>query len=221
SRVFTFRRQQIHLQEALVREPLDFDQVRNQDRTLDFGKVQPLALPNGMISVAMISIFHSIASRYPNGSGRDTRRCGHPRLWSGLDWVEVQIPDSLASYEFLCADRALAFYWTSTLAPASSNFFLIAAASSLFTPSLIGLGAPSTRSLASFRPKLVTSRTALMTLILLAPTSVRTTENSVFSSAGAAPGAAPPPAMTTGAAAADTPKVSSIFLTKSAASSSV
>src|SRR5207302_1393383 len=120
----------------------------------------------------------------------------------GLDWVQVQIPDSLASYECLCADRALAFYLTSTLAPASSNFFLIAAASSLFTPSLIGLGAPSTRSLASFRPKLVTSRTALMTLILLAPTSVRTTENSVFSSAGAAPGAAPPPAMTTGAAAA-------------------
>src|SRR5437016_2924230 len=112
-------------------------------------------------------------------------------------------------------------YLTSTLAPASSNFFLIAAASSLFTPSLIGLGAPSTRSLASFRPKLVTSRTALMTLILLAPTSVRTTENSVCSSAGMAPGG-PPPAMTTGAAAAaETPKVSSIFLTKSAASSSV
>src|SRR5690349_20150633 len=98
----------------------------------------------------------------------------------------------------------------------------MAAASSLLTPSLIGLGAPSTRSLASFKPRLVTSRTALMTLILLAPTSVRTTENSVFSSTGAAPGAAPPPATITGAAAAgDTPKASSIFLTKSAASSSV
>src|SRR5690348_4151803 len=98
----------------------------------------------------------------------------------------------------------------------------MAAASSLLTPSLIGLGAPSTRSLASFKPRLVTSRTALMTLILLAPTSVRTTENSVFSSTGAAPGAAPAPATITGAAAAaDTPKASSIFLTKSAASSSV
>src|SRR5580765_6129102 len=113
-------------------------------------------------------------------------------------------------------------YLTSTLAPASSNFFLIAAASSLFTPSLTVLGAPSTRSLDSFKPRLVTSRTALMTLILLPPTSVRTTENSVFSSAGAAPAAAPPPPpATTVAAAAETPKVSSIFFTRSDASSSV
>src|SRR5215469_15809835 len=73
-------------------------------------------------------------------------------------------------------------YFTSTVAPASVNFFLIVSASSLFTPSLIGFGAPSTRSLASFRPRLVTSRTALITLILLAPAPVRTTVNSVFSS---------------------------------------
>src|SRR5215831_685511 len=73
-------------------------------------------------------------------------------------------------------------YLISTLAPASSNFFLMDAASSLFTPSLTVLGAPSTRSLASFKPRLVTSRTALMTLILLPPTSVSTTVNSVFSS---------------------------------------
>src|SRR5215469_7828242 len=115
-------------------------------------------------------------------------------------------------------------YFTSTLAPASSNFFLMVAASSLLTPSFTVLGAPSTRSLASFKPRLVTSRTALMTLILLPPTSVRTTVNSVFSSAGAAaapPPAAPPPAATTVAAAADTPNVSSIFLTRSDASSSV
>src|SRR6266481_1312097 len=81
-------------------------------------------------------------------------------------------------------------YLISTLAPTSSNFFLIEAASSLLTPSLTVFGAPSTRSLASLRPRLVTSRTALMTLILLPPTSVSTTENSVFSSAGAAPPAA-------------------------------
>src|SRR5271166_618552 len=95
------------------------------------------------------------------------------------------------------------------------------AASSLLTPSFTVLGAPSTRSFASFRPRLVTSRTALMTLILLPPTSVRTTVNSVFSSAGAA---APPPAgpaATTVAAAADTPKASSIFFTRSDASSNV
>src|SRR5712664_962676 len=112
-------------------------------------------------------------------------------------------------------------YLISTLAPASSNFFLIAAASSLLTPSLTVFGAPSTKSLASFRPKLVTSRTALMTLILLPPTSVRTTVNSVFSSAGAAAAAPPPPPATTVAAAADTPKASSIFLTRSDASNSV
>src|ERR1700761_1090658 len=86
----------------------------------------------------------------------------------------------------------MANYFTSTLAPASTNFFLIVSASSLLTPSLTGLGAPSTKSLASFRPRLVTSRTTLMTLILLAPAAVRTTENSVFLSArGARPGASP------------------------------
>src|SRR5581483_9878288 len=114
-------------------------------------------------------------------------------------------------------------YLTSTVAPASVNFFLMVSASSLETPSLMLLGAPSTRSLASFKPRLVTSRTALMTLILLAPTSLRTTVNSVFSSAGAAPAAAPapPPATITGAAAAaETPRRSSSFLTSCAASSS-
>src|SRR5919109_1457214 len=98
-------------------------------------------------------------------------------------------------------------YFTSTVAPASANFFLMFSASSFETPSFTVLGAPSTRSLASFRPRLVTSRTALITLILLPPTSLRTTVNSVFSSAGAAP------------AAADTPSRSSSFLTSCAASS--
>src|SRR5205085_2239802 len=101
-------------------------------------------------------------------------------------------------------------YLTSTVAPASVNFFLMVSASSLLTPSLIGLGAPSTRSLASFKPRLVTSRTALITLILFAPAAVRITLNSVFSSAaGAAAAAAPPPAPAAGAAtaaaAAETP----------------
>src|SRR5579864_4074776 len=114
-------------------------------------------------------------------------------------------------------------YFTSTTAPASVNFFLMVSASSLETPSFTVLGAPSTSSLASFKPRLVTSRTALITLILLAPTSFRTTANSVFSSAGAAapPAAAPPPATITGAAAAaDTPSRASSFLTSSAASRS-
>ncbi len=46
ARVFALRRQQIHLQEALIREPLDLDQVRDLDRTLDLRKIQPLALAN-------------------------------------------------------------------------------------------------------------------------------------------------------------------------------
>src|SRR5215467_9578112 len=113
-------------------------------------------------------------------------------------------------------------YFTSTVAPASTNFFWIAAASSLLTPSLIGLGAPSTRSLASFSPKLVTSRTALITLILFAPTAVRMTLNSVFSSTAGAAAAAGPAAIAIGAAAAaDTPNFSSSNFTSWEASSSV
>src|SRR5207237_4270857 len=106
-------------------------------------------------------------------------------------------------------------YFTSTVAPASVNFFLMFSASSFDTPSFTVLGAPSTRSLASFNPRLVTSRTALMTLILFAPTSLSTTANSVFSSTGAAPAAAPPPpaTITGAAAAAETPRRSSNFLT--------
>src|SRR5579859_7920906 len=87
------------------------------------------------------------------------------------------------------------------------------AASSLLTPSFTGFGAPSTRSLASFRPRLVTSRTALMVFTLFSPAAVRMTVNSVFSSTAAA--AAPPApgaAAATVAAAAETPNFSSMSL---------
>src|SRR3954451_23797568 len=90
-----------------------------------------------------------------------------------------------------------------TLAPPSSSFFLMASASSLPMFSLTALGAPSTRSLASLRPRPVISRTVLMTLIFEAPASLRMTENSVFSSPAAAaapPPPPPPPATATGAA---------------------
>src|SRR5260370_8802563 len=90
-------------------------------------------------------------------------------------------------------NSAIYSYLTSTLAPTSTNFFWIAAASSLLTPSLIGLGAPSTKSLASFTPRPVTSRPALITLILFAPPALRVTENSHFSSATAPPPPPPPP----------------------------
>jgi hypothetical protein len=100
-------------------------------------------------------------------------------------------------------------YFSSVTAPASSSFFLIAAASSLPMFSLTGLGAPSTRSFASLRPRPVISRTVLMTLIFDAPASLRMTLNSVFSSAASAaapPPPAPPPAAATATGAAETPQ---------------
>src|SRR6201995_1655985 len=81
-------------------------------------------------------------------------------------------------------------YFSSTFAPASSSCFLILAASSLFTSTFTSFGAPSTRSLASLRPRPVIARTSLITLIFLSPASVKTTVNSVFSAAEAAAGAA-------------------------------
>ena len=71
-----------------------------------------------------------------------------------------------------------------TVAPASSSSFLSFSASSLEMPVLISLGAASTRSLASLRPRAVAARTTLMTLILLAPMASRTTSNSVFGGGG-------------------------------------
>src|ERR1700761_9167332 len=94
-------------------------------------------------------------------------------------------------------------YLSSTVAPASVSFFFISSASALEMPSFTVLGAASTRSFASLRPRPVISRIALMTWILFAPAAARTTSNSVFSSffsAGAAAGPPPPPAMTAGAA---------------------
>src|SRR5579871_166892 len=155
------------------------------------------------------SIYFNLTNRIQNvKSGRDKarRREKHPAnpLKTGL---------MLAQNESVGQSAANA-YFTSTVAPASVNFFLMASASSLLTPSLIALGAPSTRSLASFKPRLVTSRTALMTLILLAPVTVKTTVNSVFSSTTGAGAAAPPPCAATGAAAAaETPSLPSSNLT--------
>src|SRR5688572_27070000 len=100
-------------------------------------------------------------------------------------------------------------------APASSSCFLILSASSFFTPSLTVLGAPSTRSFASFNPRPVTVRTTLMTATLFSPNESITTLNSVFSSAGAAAAAAPPTAATATGAAAETPHFSSSAFTSS------
>ena len=111
-------------------------------------------------------------------------------------------------------------YFKVTLAPSASSLALMSSASSLEAPSLSILGAASTRSLASFSPRPVASRTTLITLTLLGPTSVSSTSNSVFSSAAAAPSPAPAAATTT-PAAADTPNSSSQAFTRSFNSNTV
>src|SRR5205809_5199354 len=118
--------------------------------------------------------------------------------------------------------RNSSYYLISTFAPAASTFFLISSASCLVTPSLIVLGAPSTSAFASARPNPGTAlRTSLITAILLAPISVSTTSNAVFSSAAGAAAPAPPaagPAATATGAAALTPHFSSSCLTNPAIS---
>src|SRR5215510_14625945 len=106
-------------------------------------------------------------------------------------------------------------YLSSTVAPASSSWALIESASSLARPSLTGLGAPSTRSFASLRPRPVTARTTLITWIFWPPASVSTTSNVDCSSAAAAPSppaaGAPAAATATGAAAVTPHSSSSLF----------
>ena len=113
----------------------------------------------------------------------------------------------------LYASCSLRDYFKVTFAPSASSLALMSSAVALSAASLRTLGAPSTRSLASFKPKPVASRTTLITLTLFGPTSVNSTSNSVFSSA-AAPSPAPAAATTT-PAAADTPNSSSQAFTKS------
>ena len=108
-------------------------------------------------------------------------------------------------------------YLSSTLAPAASSLDLSSSASAFGAASLTVFGQLSTRSFASLRPRPVSSLTALITPILDAPASTRTTSNSVFSSAA---GAAAPATTATGAAAV-TPNSSSIADASSASSRTV
>ncbi len=83
------------------------------------------------------------------------------------------------------------YYLTVTEAPAASSLPLASSAASLVTFSSSGLGAPSTRSLASLRPRPETiSRTTLMTPIFFSPAPSRMTSNSDCSSAASAGAAA-------------------------------
>lgn len=69
-------------------------------------------------------------------------------------------------------------YFTVTEAPVASKDSFNALASSSLKPSLTTEGALSTKSLASFKPKPVASRTALITLTLAVPAEVNSTSNS-------------------------------------------
>ena len=139
------------------------------------------------------SIFPFLLSVYRQPSKKGTRS------------VSGRVPSGIVSIKKLD-------YFRVTFAPCSSIFFFISSASALEACSFTTFGAPSTRSFASFRPRPVISRITLMTLILFGPTSVSSTSNSVFSSAGAAPAAGP---ATTTPAAADTPNSSSQAFTRS------
>src|ERR1051325_237748 len=112
--------------------------------------------------------------------------------------------------------RAIPDYFSSTTAPCASSFFLISSASCLETPSFT-VPPASTRSLASFRPRLVIARTSLMTWIFFSPPLFSTTENSLCSSTAGA--AAPPAAPPAGAAATGAVMVTPNFDLKASISS--
>src|SRR5262245_55154265 len=110
-----------------------------------------------------------------------------------------------------------------TDAPAPSSCALAFSAASLLAFSRTGFGAPSTRSLASFRPRLVSARTSLMTWIFLSPAASRMTSNASCSSTCGTSAAGPPgaAAATATGAAAVTPNASSYCFRNSASSISV
>src|SRR5439155_9540641 len=98
--------------------------------------------------------------------------------------------------------RPLQPHLTSTVAPTASSCSFALSACSFATFSRTGFGAPSTRSFASLRPRLVSARTSLMTWIFWSPAAARITSNSVCSSASSPPAAPGAAATIIGAAAA-------------------
>src|SRR3954469_23410814 len=150
------------------------------------------------------------------GTAKNSERtgCGASR---GDRWVVGYRPRVGRAPETSARDASgrVLRYLISTLAPASSSCALIWSASSWATPSLTGLGAPSTRSLASFRPRPVTARTTLIAWIFLSPALISTTSKDDFSSAAAPspppPAGAPAAATAIGAAAVTPHSSSSLF----------
>src|SRR4029453_4924121 len=155
-------RRGVLLQKVLVGPLLYLDQIRDLDDRRDLSEILATAVPTLNRSC------HTLSWGRPSGPG---------------------LTESLIAKQSSVPGRA---YFTETVAPCSSSFFFISSASAFVTFSFTAFGAPSTRSLASFRPSPVSSRTTLMTWIFFSPAAPRMTSNSVFSSTAAA--AAPPPA---------------------------
>src|ERR1700722_18510691 len=249
--VWTPGLRRVHQQKLIIRGLLDLDQVRHFADFLDVPEhlANALAARECLRHVAPLKLAcrrcrsshaHARAGS-PAGLLRasPTPPCHQTFPGSGPKIVlaatdDVRSPNVLKTPERPLAngrdrptliDRAprsgARHYLTSTLAPAFSKAALIFSASSLVTPSLMGLGAASTRSFASFRPSAVMARTSLITSIFLSPIEARITLNSVCSSTGAAAAPAAGEAATATAAAAETPHLPSSSLARSAASRTV
>src|SRR5581483_6543085 len=222
------------LQELVIRTLLNLDEIRNVDNLLDLAERTAhakIARYLRLLSHYLLRLMRATDAGARNVKSR--RRKDVPRA-HGIAEKAVRNPRRHGQGRpaapgvfrpVVVSQKACCSYLSSTVPPASSSFFLISSASALFTPSLTGLGAPSTRSLASLRPSPVSSRTTLITWIFLSPAPVSTTVNSSFSAAGAAPPAAAPdaagPAATATGAAAETPSSCSSSFTRAAASISV
>src|ERR1700733_8111824 len=129
---------------------------------------------------------YGIGSPQYRAQKRQSRRAGAAPEITGVTPAGLRGPGS-----------AQGSYFTSTLGPASSSFFLMISTSALATASLTVAGAPSTRSLASFRPQPVISRITLMTVTFLsAGYSLSVTVSTVGSSPGAPAAPAGPAAAT-------------------------
>src|SRR6266853_391398 len=198
----------VRLQQGRERARLDVQEMRHRHPLVEFCERQPRQRLRHVVT-----------------SGKCKRpRCPRPERRSGVNRgartseqvcgksahvVDQRRPESRAGGPLWPAASNPLVYFSSTAAPCASSFFLISSASCLDTPSFTVPGAPSTRSFASFSPRLVIARTSLITWIFFSPPAFSTTVNSVFSStagaAAAAPGA-PPPAGAAAGAAIVTPK---------------
>ena len=62
STVIALARQEVHLQKSLIGLHLDFDQIRNLNRALNFREIETLAFPD-----VLVSIWHRSVYLFPFG----------------------------------------------------------------------------------------------------------------------------------------------------------